>query len=285
MFYPYLNLLINPIETSLKALIEFADEHRLATNGRCQSFSESQSIKTLGTHNIKKLVNVAKEIMRDADEFHRLPEMENTFNLFSGLYDLGVTSESTRYTKDRENKTLKFYQKQIYIDPERLHNEIHEKCHTLISFIESAKLHLCRVDEFSERREGEIGNSINLMKKYKSSFVQPILNNSNLSSEIKFETVKQILKRGIDPKIEQWHKDLKAALDCLDDKSLASIDMGLYFVRNPVTVPDLDFFVDQTRTELIKSIMRRCHLFVSALEQLEKHLIYIQEARRVARKQ
>ncbi len=267
LFYPFLNLLINPIEISLKALIEFTEKHRITAKGHCIGFQilPKEARQAIGSHDIEKLASIVETIMQNADESHRFHEIENTLDIFKKLYQVGITSESTRFTRDKKNRKQPLYEKHTYICPERLYKEVHERCHKIINFMEKEHFYLCEVGEYSSRREKEIASAIYFLKKYESIF--------------------SLLKIGNRPIEVKGNKNAKKDLENLDTKILAYLEMGIYFTQPPASVPDLTFFEGQTRSDLIKGVVKRSHLYLKAIKGLERHLHEIQSIRKVKRKE
>lgn len=87
----------------------------------------------------------------------------------------------------------------------------------------------------------------------------------------------ELLRGILDNKESENLKKINERLELMDTSELSAIEMGLCFVRDPSTIPDLDCFKKKSIDQKKQSILQMGHLFNRSFGNLNKHIELIKK--------
>lgn len=233
---PLLGLYFNTFEFALKLLKKTLNEHKT-----CNVIKKSNQGSTTH-HDLLELIKNISLLLPGKTKLHFFAKFDKIKDLISEFYNYDITSESTRFCYDKENKELKLHKKQTYIIYKELHHNVKEIIKAILDYINNDDFRLCATNEFTQQKLEELKYVKNVMEENKSLIQE--------AKQIKFTKIKVEI--------------------------LPAIVMGLYFTNSPVTIQNLKNFEHYPLKELKAKIIERCHLYEEAYRNLLKHIAYIE---------
>jgi len=280
---PLLNLYINSIELALKYLIEHLIQHQEEKTCFTIGTITHEDRQMLSSHDVDKLSKLAKRIIPKKGDLHHLEHLSDICTFFSEIYNAGITSESTRYHKNKTGILLELHGKQLYIKIIEFHNSVKNACNYITQYVESDDFHLCSRGEYKKGRIDELMYAKKIMKSKQNIFNEYMVSYNKINQNKKekgfrpFSAKDGLLYR----KKQMLNRILSEKLKNMNQKELAVLVMGLYFIRPPIQIENHEYFSSWTRDRLIIKILERAIFFNEAYKNIEKYIFVLQNKKKI----